>query len=543
MAQIEKTVFIGYRRKDISWALAVYQYLTARKYDVFFDYNSISVGDFEHIILSNIRARAHFVLILTPTTLDRCNEPGDWLRREIETAIDEKRNIIPVFFEGFSFGTPSVVEKMTGKLATLNRYNGLDVPSGYFPEAMERLRNRYLNVPLDAVLHPVPLDVRKRVKEEQAAANKALDEQKESIRNLLDLYGDAQSVDGSRKTNSQLRIWRLLTGALGIILLFAIGLSGYRNLFQNTTTEEPPVILATESVQPAEPVVPSNTRAAVITETITPSSTPQYLVGSTRISPRDGMVLQYIPAGTFTMGEDANVALEKCENNFGRCEHDWFLNAEPAHLVSLDAYWIDKTEVTTGMYQLCVEAGGCKEPGNKSSHAYDSYYGDPEFENYPMIRVDWNMARTYCEWADRRLPTEAEWEKAARGENDWTFPWGDDFDGSLLNYCDASCTLDWANSSFDDGYEDVAPVGSFPSDESVYGVQDMAGNVLEWVADWYDAYPGSTHENNNFGTIFRSYRGVSWGNNQIAARVTSRGYHAVSRSSVNLGFRCAMDAK
>ena len=149
MARIEKTVFIGYRRKDISWALAVYQYLTARKYDVFFDYNSLSVGDFKTVIVSNIKARAHFILILTPTALDRCNEPGDWLRREVETAIDEKRNIIPVFFEGFSFGAPSVAEKLTGKLETLNQYNGLDVPSGYFPEAMERLNKRYLGIHLE----------------------------------------------------------------------------------------------------------------------------------------------------------------------------------------------------------------------------------------------------------------------------------------------------------------------------------------------------------------------------------------------------------
>src|SRR5215510_492009 len=103
MARIEKTVFISYRRRDISWALAVYQYLTAQKYDVFFDYTSLSGGDFEQVIVSNIRARAHFVLILTLTARDRGDEPGDWLGREIETAVDEKRNVIPFFFEGFIF--------------------------------------------------------------------------------------------------------------------------------------------------------------------------------------------------------------------------------------------------------------------------------------------------------------------------------------------------------------------------------------------------------------------------------------------------------
>ena len=113
---------------------------------MFFDYTHIPSGDFEQIIIGNIKARAHFILILTPTTLDRCSEPGDWVRREIETAMEEKRNIVPLFFDGFSFGLPNVAENLTGKLVDVKRYNGLDIPSGYFPEAMERLSSRYLNV-------------------------------------------------------------------------------------------------------------------------------------------------------------------------------------------------------------------------------------------------------------------------------------------------------------------------------------------------------------------------------------------------------------
>jgi hypothetical protein len=184
MARIEKTVFISYRRKDIAWALAVYQYLSNQKYDVFFDYTSIPSGDFEQIIVSNIKARAHFVVILTPTSLDRCSNPGDWLRREIETAIDEKRNIIPLFFDGFNFGSPSVAEKITGKLSIISHYNGLEIPSGYFIEAMERLSFRYLNVPLNAVLHPIPTEVQKVVKEEQVAADEAL-KQREDVKELI----------------------------------------------------------------------------------------------------------------------------------------------------------------------------------------------------------------------------------------------------------------------------------------------------------------------------------------------------------------------
>jgi hypothetical protein len=184
MARVEKTIFISYRRADISWALLVYKYLTNHDYDVFFDFISISSGDFEQIIISNIKARAHFLIILTPSALARCNEPDDWLRREIETAICEKRNIIPMFFGGFSFGDPSISRNLTGKLATIKNYNGLEVPASYFDAAMERLRYQYLNIALDAVLHPVSGEVQKVVEEQQGAANQAMSQKIETEKKL-----------------------------------------------------------------------------------------------------------------------------------------------------------------------------------------------------------------------------------------------------------------------------------------------------------------------------------------------------------------------
>lgn len=174
MGQIAKTVFISYRRDDVPWALAVYQNLTAHDYDVFFDYNSIHSGDFEQIIVGNIKARAHFVLILTPTALDRVHEPGDWLRREIEAALSEKRNIIPLFFDGFSFGDPSISTKLTGELAALKKYNGFNVYTDYFDSAMQKLRDQFLNVELEAVLHPLSEKAQKEVRAQQQAANQAL---------------------------------------------------------------------------------------------------------------------------------------------------------------------------------------------------------------------------------------------------------------------------------------------------------------------------------------------------------------------------------
>src|SRR5215831_15662934 len=123
MDRIEKTVFLSYRRTNVPWALAIFQNLTNHGFDVFFDYSGIASGDFERIILGNIKARAHFLVLLTPSALERCHEPADWLRREIETALANQRNIVPVMLEGFDFGTASIASQLTGTLAVLKHYN------------------------------------------------------------------------------------------------------------------------------------------------------------------------------------------------------------------------------------------------------------------------------------------------------------------------------------------------------------------------------------------------------------------------------------
>lgn len=173
MGRIEKTVFISYRRTNLPWALAIFQNLKSEGYDVFFDYLSIPSGDFEKIIIENIRARAHFVVILTPSALERCNEPGDWLRREIETAMDKKRNIVPLMLESFDFGSPSTTTALTGKLEKLKKYNGLRLHSEYFFEGMNRLRTQYLNVSLDSVVHSISEIAKPVTEEHQTAASEA----------------------------------------------------------------------------------------------------------------------------------------------------------------------------------------------------------------------------------------------------------------------------------------------------------------------------------------------------------------------------------
>ncbi|PWB74458.1 MAG: hypothetical protein C3F07_07465 [Anaerolineales bacterium] len=537
MARIEKTVFISYRRADVYTALAVYENLKNQGYDVFFDYRSISSGDFEQIITSNIRARAHFVLILTPTALDRCNEPGDWLRREIELAIDEKRNIVPLFFKGFRFGAASKSgvsrwlrgvkpEVLTGKLRHLTRYNGLNVHEDYFEEAMNRLRTEYLNKPLDTVLHPVSMEVRKVVKEEQKAADEALKlrekangsvkqvgktplDEKESPKPVT---STPQTIERSGKRRAPAKIfpYRLEVGLLVFLgLCLWGGISLWNNLSFNTTeSTQIPDVIRTHALQPAS----TNTLSA--TKTLIPP-TPTLGIGSTMIG-KDRMTLLYVPAGEFTMGSE-----------------DGRDNEKPIHTVYLDAFWIDQTEVTNAMYSECVVDGVCENPRSGGSNTRDFYFRASAFDNYPVIHVSWEDAKTYCEWVDRRLPTEAEWEKAARGDDDRSFPWGNQtpHDG-ILNY----------NSNVGDTTE----VGTYPDGASPYGALDMAGNVWEWVADWFgETYYASSQDSNPLGSDsgeYRVARGGAWYDDDDSVRSADRGWDNPTDTTNYIGFRCAMDA-
>jgi outer membrane protein assembly factor BamB len=246
----------------------------------------------------------------------------------------------------------------------------------------------------------------------------------------------------------------------------------------------------------------------------TPAST--FSIGSVEVSEKDDMKLLYVPAGEFTMGSE-----------------DGDDNEKPAHTVFLDSFWVDQTEVTNGMYALCVSDGKCRLPGSKESLTRPAYYGEAQYNNYPVIFVDWNMAKVYCEWAGRRLPTEAEWEKTARGTEAFVYPWGNAMpDKNLLNYNDV--------------IGDTTEVGIYPKGASLYGALDMAGNVWEWVNDWFaPAYYRNSPASNPLGPESGSthvLRGGSWNLNADLVRSTYRGTHP-SEPNLGIGFRCAMNAK
>lgn len=246
------------------------------------------------------------------------------------------------------------------------------------------------------------------------------------------------------------------------------------------------------------------------------------------------MTQLFIPSGTFSMG-GLDVYQESDEL--------------PAHEVYLNAFWIDQVEVTNGMYNLCAQAGSCRPPALGSSDNRLVYFRNPEFQDYPVVHVAWFDANAYCQWAGRRLPTEAEWERAARGDDKRNFPWGDEPPNEY-------------NSNSVNIVGDTSRAGSYAEGASPFGALDMAGNVWEWVADrykpnYYAISPAENPTGPTEDTVFndlRVIRGGSYQDDWVVLRLANRsslagpnpfaqqteaGYYG--RSSVRIGFRCAED--
>lgn len=292
--------------------------------------------------------------------------------------------------------------------------------------------------------------------------------------------------------------WVLVVSAAGLLII-CLGLGVFsllpdaqpQNVYHTPT-------LAIRSTNTSAPLQVATEENVNITPTETDS-----LGGSEK------MVL--VPAGEFTIGANGEATSQR---------------------VNLPDYYIDKFETTNSDYGECVNDGICSPPTRFDSPSSSLYFGNPEFASYPVIYVTWDMADTFCRWRDARLPTEAEWEKAARGADGRIYPWGNEFIAGMSNFCDVNCPRESKNTNYNDGYADTSPVGAFPEGQSPYGIFDMSGNVYEWVADSF--YPMSTQEMVIRGGAWSDINGVN---------ATSRATFTPSSAYEFLGFRCARDDK
>jgi len=246
-------------------------------------------------------------------------------------------------------------------------------------------------------------------------------------------------------------------------------------------------------------------------------SVPMYY-NETRIG-KDPNPMVLIPAGKFLRGTNNRLPDEG-----------------PQYTAETKAFWIDKYEVTNLQYKQFIDATNRRSPSHFRNRTY------PEGKvDHPVVFVSWYDAHDYCKWAGKRLPTDIEWEKAARGTaDDRDYPWGDTFDVNKVN-----SPVRWESLNMQG---DTTPAGSFEGGKSPYGLYDMAGNVWEWTDSWYTQYPGNKWPSENYGEMYKTLKGGSWWDCSyyqcgVSAPVFNRSYFKQSVKNSSFGFRCAKDAK
>ncbi len=300
-----------------------------------------------------------------------------------------------------------------------------------------------------------------------------------------------------------------------------------------TPTSEPtamPTVIVTSAPAPT-PIPPPPTTTSMEA----PPPQGECAPGHTWTRPGDSMEMVYVPTGSFLMGSspaqiDGAIALcQQYPDDYGKCEQQPFEAESPQHPVVLSGFWIDRTEVSNAQYSLCVQDGDCRRSRLAGNGAYNG-------DDLPVAGIPWQDAADYCAWAGGRLPSEAEWEYAARGESGYIFPWGDAFDCAGGNLWDAY-------TGCDDGYTSgPAPVGRFPAGISWCGALDMAGNVWEWVEDYFAPYrqEEETDPSGAKSGEERILRGGSWGYGPAFVRTAYRYAVPATADYLAVGFRCVI---
>jgi formylglycine-generating enzyme required for sulfatase activity len=342
----------------------------------------------------------------------------------------------------------------------------------------------------------------------------------------------------SQKLNNYFYSVRIINFLVGVVIISLI--SGCTSSIEQSQSDSvdfaypPSIVVSNDSssleVNSTDQIEMLNTDEPDFNSSVLPMATPDTPLNEEpgiyqeRVREIDGAIEVLIPAGEFFFGCDPQ------HNGGFECLPDEL----PLEKQYLETFAIDKFEVTNVQYARCVAAGACEQPVYTYSATRESYYDNPAYADYPVSAISWDEAYAYCTWVGGRLPTEAEWEKAARGETMRAYPWGNE---------EPNCNL--ANSRDDRMgacVGDTAPVGSYPLGASPYGVMDMAGNVWEWVMDYY-VHDYSGHLINldplTEGVVYkRIIKGGSFDYNSYTMRIAYNSDHTENERNISFGFRC-----
>ncbi|MGE5463686.1 MAG: SUMF1/EgtB/PvdO family nonheme iron enzyme, partial [Syntrophothermus sp.] len=438
------STFISYSRVNSAFVVRLARDLKSAGFDVWLDQLDIPKGArWDDEIEKAVERATTFMIVLAPESMESQN-----VKDELSYAIDSGKQILPVVIK------PCKVP------LRLRRFQYVDFTDKPYKDSLADIKHLLSNTM--QLAKPVPVEDAPVIEAEEAfvSFNDAM-AQRELLSHPEPLKGEIVEVENPRRKAIALAV---VIAAIGIaaIAVFAVSAARSRNV-------------------PAALPVTSSSTSTVEGPTETPTITPTPL--PRQITDFRGVTMMLVDAGEFVMGSDNGPKDEA-----------------PAQKLFLSDFYIDKYEVTNAFYKACVASGQCKPPKKDASRTHNGYFNKSDYQKYPVVYVTWDMASDYCTWRGARLPTEAEWEKAARGPDGNTYPPGNDISCDQANY--AGCG------------KDTEPVSSFSSGQSAYQVFDLAGNVSEWVNSLYGDYPYTSAQEDSMASGERVIRGGSFADSQ-----------------------------